>query len=273
MPAPDERDVTTRSAASFRRQTSATVSAGAGRPATADATPVRRTRRLSAPMTSRRAMRCCVTGSYEIANPGDRTRLALRLAILRPTTLDLLSRAAGYAKYHPLLRADLPADLDRPTASYEGSLYDRGGALGDELSAAIAGGGFEHAVAGQRAGQPPRTGAAALRRPRRHRRPRRRRSGVPSGAGDTDDTFDETTELRCPLPGGVTVVANQEVPTIAARGAKLVVAPWLLDALAPHLDGEPFTLGSLVGPAGRPLVDVGRAVRSLLDVDVLEAVG
>ena len=217
-------------------------------------------------------MRCCVTGSYEIANPGDRTRLALRLAILRPTTLDLLSRASGYAKYHPLLRADLPADLDRPTASYEGSLYDRGGAFGDELSAAIAGGGFEHAVAGQRAGQPPRTGQrllAALAA-----------IGVRDsidqasvGAGDTDDAFDETTELRCPLPGGVAVVANQDVPTIAARGAKLVVAPWLLDALAPHLDGEPFTLGSLVGPAGRPLVDVGRAVRSLLDVDVLEAMG
>ena len=213
-----------------------------------------------------------VSGSYVIANRGDRTRLALRLAIMRPTMLDLLGRAAGYAKYHPLLRADLPADLDRPTASYEGSLYDRSGAFGDELQTAIAGGGFEHAVAAQRAGQPPRTAQhlfAALAA-----------IGVRDavdqgsvGGADTDDQLDETTELRCPLPGGVTVVANQEDPTIAARGAKLVLAPWLLDSLAPHLDGEPFTLGSLAAPTGRPLAEVGRAVRSLLDGDVLEAVG
>ena len=76
-------------------------------------------------------------GSGTAHAAADRPAIALRISLPRPTVATLLAGASDRARHHPLLRADLPTDLDAPVVSYGGSLRDIPGRFAAEAAALL----------------------------------------------------------------------------------------------------------------------------------------
>ncbi|MEO6628485.1 MAG: hypothetical protein ABIP03_07925 [Aquihabitans sp.] len=177
--------------------------------------------------------RAVVPGHAVVAATEDRLHLAsdtvgvavrLKLPLLSPA--QIRTQAAAAARYHPLLRADLPTDLDAPIESYGGSLYATLGAFHTEAALALGEIPQAHAVAMLRAMIParPRNGLLDVRRAQR--------DGLPL--------------LSAPLPGGVLVTTVGDEEALVAGGLVCTLAPDLANALTPHLDGRPFDPGPVL---------------------------
>ena len=161
-----------------------------------------------------------VDRSHTLRVTSDTLGIALRLVlpVLDPATLRLQTSAT--ARFHPLLRADLPTDLDETIESYGGSLYDRPGAFHAEASMALAAVPQEHAAAWLRAALPPQPRQGLLEA-------RRARHDLPP-------------DLVAPLSGGVMVTTIQQDVVLAAGGLVVTLAPEVARLLVPHLDGRAF---------------------------------
>ena len=148
----------------------------------------------------------------------DTAGIALRIVLPSPTRTQLWSHAVTLARHHPLLRADLPTDLDAPVHSYAGSLYDRPGAFHAEASMSFGATPTMHALATLRAQVPTRAA-----------------SGLFDNLRSQPDCL---PTLRAGIPGGITLTGA--VDHLAASGMALHIAPQLAELLIPHLDGAPF---------------------------------
>ena len=165
-------------------------------------------------------------GAGPTTGPGTGTAMALRIVLPLVSAPALLRAAAANARFHPLLRADLPTDLSGVVESYDGSLWDRAGAFGAETATALGPTSQRHAAALARALVPPRprNGLLAARAARRH--------GLPP--------------LVSPITGGVLVTRRGPDVALVASGRVYTLHPDLAAALAPHLDGLPFDPTALV---------------------------
>ncbi len=154
------------------------------------------------------------------------TGLALRVRIPVVSTAQLRAQTSATARYHPLLRADLPTDLDGPVESYAGSLYDQPLAFHREVSGALAGPAQALAAARLRAWVPARVQASLL--------------DARAVVHDTDLTVSGGTRLRCPLTAGLCLTDRPDGPALVAQGLVVELHPDLAERLVPHLDGRPF---------------------------------
>lgn len=179
------------------------------------------------------------TERASVASP----ELALALRVILPIidVPGLRSASAAAARYHPLLRADLPTDLDGPVSSYGGSLYDHPGSFHAEASIALGRGSQERAAAWVRAAIPPSPLHGLLAA-------RRAATGPPP-------------LLRAPLPGGVMLTRQGDRIALAAGGVVVTLHPELALRLVPRLDGRPFDPGPILDDVRRHLSS-GSATRS-----------
>ena len=188
--------------------------------------------------------------------------VALRIVLPVPTRNQLWSQAATVARYHPLLRADLPTDLDAPIESYGGSLYERPGAFHAEASLALGQTPLMHALASVRAHVPTRSTCGLFDNQRAR-----------AGALPT---------LRAAIPGGAVLTNADDQQVLAASGVTLRIAAELATRLIPHLDGEVFDPTPLVegfAPSSDDSRDNARdpnraieALKILLEAEILEVV-
>ena len=192
----------------------------------------------------------------------DLAGVALRIVLPLPTRNQLWSQAATVARYHPLLRADLPTDLDAPIESYGGSLYERPGAFHAEASLALGQTPLMHALASVRAHVPTRSTCGLFDNQRAR-----------AGALPT---------LRAAIPGGAVLTNADDQQVLAASGVTLRIAAELATRLIPHLDGEVFDPTPLVegfAPSSDDSRDNARdpnraieALKILLEAEILAVV-
>ncbi len=192
----------------------------------------------------------------------DLAGVALRIVLPLPTRNQLWSQAATVARYHPLLRADLPTDLDAPIESYGGSLYERPGAFHAEASLALGQTPLMHAMASVRAHVPARSTCGLFDNRR--------------GLAGTLPT------LRAGIPGGVMLTNADDQQVLVASGMTVRISAELATLLTPHLDGEVFDPTPLVA-AFAPSPDDSRddardqnraieALKILLEAEILAVV-
>lgn len=156
----------------------------------------------------------------------DNLGLALRVVLPEITPASFLQQASAAARYHPLLRADLPADFDAPIESYSGSLYSEPGAFHREVSLALGTFAKGHAAGAFRAAVPPHP------------------------SNDLEVSLEacrgSLPRLRSPIVGGVVVTNLHGQLAIVAAGLVVAFADDFLTVLAPHLDGRAFDPGPLL---------------------------
>ncbi len=154
--------------------------------------------------------------------------IALRIVLPVVSESTLRQHGAAMARYHPLLRADLPTDLTAPINSYAGTLYEDPGAFHREASSALGPIARGHASASCRSVVPPRPTNPLS-------------TALSVGKG-------RLPWLRAPLPGGLllTHLAGQEA--IVAAGLVFTFEHELLAVLAPLLDGRAFDPAPILAP-------------------------
>lgn len=166
-------------------------------------------------------------GRAVFASAGDSVQLqaeAVGLAvrvILPVISSDVLRQhAAGAARYHPLLRADLPTDLDAPIESYGGSLYAHPGGFDEEARGALGADAQNRAAARLRALLPPRPlgGLSEM----------------------SQSSLGEFGYLVSPLVGGVMVTHLHDRLSLVAGGSIIDLEPGLAELLSPQFDGRLF---------------------------------
>lgn len=210
-----------------------------------------------------------LAGSVATVSPNRALRLraeeagmALRIMLPVPTCRQLWTQAAAIARYHPLLRADLPTDLDAPIESYAGSLYERPGAFHAEIALAMGQTPIMHALASVPAQVPTRSCNGLF--------------------DNLRDSPDFPTTLRASIPGGIALTNADDQQVLVMGGMTVRIASELAPMLIPHLDGEPFNPAPIidalaaspdVAQAGGPQTNLAlEALLILLNAEILEVV-
>lgn len=122
------------------------------------------------------------------------------------------------AHFHPLLRADLPADLTEPSYSFGGAAWEHPDQLLAELDQVLGPHGQALAAAQSRALLPARPTTDLL-------------TVIEIGTN--------LRQVRCPLPGGVMAARSRHGEHLAAASMAMTLADGLTELIAPHLDGRP----------------------------------
>lgn len=177
--------------------------------------------------------------------------LALRVPFPFPSLRQLRGLSAGRAHFHPALRADLPADLDRPVHSYAGSLFDGPGAFVDEVDQALSPAAMDDAVARLR----------MVLRPR----PRHDPLQILGSRGV------QGVMLRSCVQGGFLVGTGSDGAVLLAAGHQMSIADDLIDQFVPLLDGRVFSRDEVLAKAVQP-EHLAEAIEALLWIDLFELV-
>lgn len=166
-------------------------------------------------------------GEAVVAQPGQELRvrgqalgICLRAVVSSSSVERLRAETAGMARFHPLLRADLPTDLDAPVESYGGSLYARPGAFHAEVAAALGAEPLRRTVARLRTSLPSRSTVGLL--------------------ANREALRGELPSLRSCIPGGFELTVNGETASLTAGGTTVILATEMAAALEPHLHGDRF---------------------------------
>lgn len=165
-------------------------------------------------------------------------------------------QASTAARFHPLLRADLPTSFERPIESYGGTLYEDPSIWRAEVESALGTRARDHAAALARALLAPRTNpnvgllsAIAFRQ-------------QPKGP------------VRSPLHAGVMITKVADSLRMVA-GGRIVTAPdGVAEAVASFLDGRPTTVDAVLGALEQTGVDADdsrQILIELLEIELLES--
>ena len=179
--------------------------------------------------------------------------LSLAIALCCPGVArgELWKDALSVARYHPHLRADLPADLSGVITSAAGNSLFAGNALYEHARAVIDSEGSDYVTASLRASVPGRCREKF-----------------------TDLWFHRGEErtFRSPLVGGVLLTRVGDDQALAAAGLVVVLDPIYWEALVPRLDGNLFDASELIGmKEGDPTE--GGTSRSSLTLGTFAALG
>ena len=177
--------------------------------------------------------------------------LVLRVPFPFPSIQQLRGLSAGRAHFHPALRADLPADLDRLVHSYAGSLFDGPGVFLDEVEQALSAAAMDDAVARLR----------MVLRPRPRHDPLR----------VLDSRGVQGVVLRSCVQGGFAVGTGSDGAVLLAAGHQMAIADDLIDEFIPLLDGREFSRDEVLAAADQP-EHLAEAIDALLWIDLFELV-
>lgn len=166
-------------------------------------------------------------------------------------------QASVTARFHPLLRADLPTSLERPIESYDGTLYDDLSRWRAEVESALGPKAHDHAAALSRALIAPRANPSV---------------GMLTAV---DFRSNPSGTIHSPAHAGVMVtrVAGTLHPV---AGGGIVTAPdGAAEAVAPFLDGRPTTVEDVLGSleeAGMAADSSREALLEMVHIELLEPV-
>lgn len=170
--------------------------------------------------------------------------------------VDVLA-AAATARFHPLLRADLPTSFERPIESYGGTLYDDFPKFAAEVDNALGPKAMDHAAAFARASLPPRAS---------------RDVGLLTSLAFRSDP---TGEVRCPAHAGVMLTLVGDASHFAVGGGIFTLPDGAAEAVAPLLGGRPVPVADVLerlASAGLDESDSRRALIEMVQVELLEPV-
>lgn len=168
--------------------------------------------------------------------------------------VDVLA-AAATARFHPLLRADLPTSFERPIESYGGTLYDDFSKFAAEVDSALGPKAMDHAAAFGRASVPPRAS---------------RDVGLLTSLAFRADP---SGEVRCPAHAGVMLTQVEDAAHLAVGGGVFTLPDGVAEAVAPLLDGRPVPVTDVLGrlaSAGLDEPDSRRTLIEMVQVELLE---
>jgi len=170
--------------------------------------------------------------------------------------VDLIA-AQATARFHPLLRADLPTSFERPIESYDGTLYDDFSKFAAEVDNALGPKAMDHAAAFARATLPPRAS---------------RDVGLLTSLAFRADP---SGEVRCPAHAGVMVTQVEDAAHLVVGGGIFTLPDGVAEAVAPLLDGSPVPVADVLdrlASAGLDEADSRRALIEMVHVELLEPV-
>lgn len=180
----------------------------------------------------------------------------VEVPVTLPSTANL--ETSAMARFHPLLRADLPTSLDRPIESYGGSLYESAEAWRSEVVDVLGERARAHSAAWVRANLAPRlsTSGGLLAARAFRSEPRGR--------------------VRSPLHAGVMTTEVDARVEMSAAGNVIGVPNGLAELIAPHLDGRSLLVADLLSAlAESPTLDRESArqlIVGLVHREILEPV-
>ena len=186
----------------------------------------------------------------------DEPAVVLTLVVPRLTTGRRLALVQADATYWPMLRADVPWDLDAPVRSWGGSVHDPGRSLTASMTDVVDAVPMGRVLARLRAALAPRAAA-------------RLSATAVGGLGGP-------LRGRCPV-AGVGVYEDASLPTpegsvaLACGGRRVVMAEAMAEVLGRAADGAPLELESLLEQTDDVQPEqVVQIVDGLLEVGLLE---
>ena len=194
---------------------------------------------------------CVVPADLNCRITASTRSLALRVPFRFPSLQQLRGLSAGRAHFHPALRADLPADLDRPVHSYAGSLFDGPEAFMDEVEQALSAVAMDDAVA----------------RLRMVLRPRPRHDPLQV----LGSRRKENVMLRSCVQGGFLMGDGPDGAMLLGAGHQMAIADELIADFVPLLDGRVFSRDEVLARADQP-EHLANAIDALLWIDLFEVV-
>jgi hypothetical protein len=204
--------------------------------------------------------RAIIAGSGDTVSfsaAGDECVLLVRVELpVADPWVDVLA-AAATARFHPLLRADLPTSFERPIESYGGTLYDDFSKFAAEVDNALGPKAMDHAAAFARASLPPRAS---------------RDVGLLTSLAFRSNP---TGEVRCPAHTGVMLTQVEDASHFAVGGGIFTLPDGAAEQVAPLLDGRPVPVADVLdrlASAGLDETDSRRALIELVQVELLEPV-
>ncbi|MCO5312220.1 MAG: hypothetical protein M9952_04685 [Microthrixaceae bacterium] len=168
--------------------------------------------------------------------------------------VDVLA-AQATARFHPLLRADLPTSFQRPIESYGGTLYDDLSKFRAEVEAALGPKALDHAAAFARAGLPPRTS---------------RDVGLLTSLAFRAEPHGD---VRSPAHAGVMVTQVDDAQHLVVGGGVFTFPEGVAEVMAPLLDGRPLEVAEVLGriaSTGLDDVDARKTLIELVHAELLE---
>lgn len=193
--------------------------------------------------------------SFSAAGEGCVLLVRVELPVADPW-VDLIA-AQATARFHPLLRADLPTSFERPIESYDGTLYDDFSKFAAEVDIALGPKAKDHAAAFARASLPPRAS---------------RDVGLLTSLAFRADP---SGEVRCPAHAGVMVTQVEDAAHLVVGGGIFTLPDGVAEAVAPLLDGSPVPVADVLdrlASAGLDEADSRRALIEMVHVELLEPV-
>lgn len=193
--------------------------------------------------------------SFSAAGEGCVLLVRVELPVADPW-VDLIA-AQATARFHPLLRADLPTSFERPIESYDGTLYDDFSKFAAEVDNALGPKAMDHAAAFARATLPPRAS---------------RDVGLLTSLAFRADP---SGEVRCPAHAGVMVTQVEDAAHLVVGGGIFTLPDGVAEAVAPLLDGSPVPVADVLdrlASAGLDEADSRRALIEMVHVELLEPV-
>lgn len=193
--------------------------------------------------------------SFSAAGEGCVLLVRVELPVADPW-VDVLA-AAATARFHPLLRADLPTSFQRPIESYDGTLYDDFSKFAAEVDNALGPKAMDHAAAFARASLPPRAS---------------RDVGLLTSLAFRADP---SGEVRCPAHTGVMLTQVGDAAHLVAGGRIFTLPDGVADAVAPLLDGRTVPVSDVLdrlSSTGLEEADSRRALIEMVHVELLEPV-
>lgn len=170
---------------------------------------------------------------------------------------DDVLQASVTARFHPLLRSDLPTSLERPIESYEGTLYDDLSKWRAEVESALGPTAHDHAAALSRALIAPRANPSV---------------GLLTAV---DFRHNPSGAIRSPAHAGVMVTRLAGTLHSVAGGGIVTFPDGAAEAVAPFLDGRPTTVEHVLGAleeAGIAADSAREALVEMVHIELLEPV-